>query len=97
MREILQLQLKTKEDQLSLVNKRIRIAREIEKKNMGVSWEEMQEFLGHEYQHSEQQEDREQQLIDPALFVQISADLSALEKRLGKEIEKLRSQLAKMG
>lgn len=96
MKEILELQIKTKEDQLSLINRRIRISREIEKKNMGASWEEMQEFLGHSYQNIEEVEDKDQQLIDPALFVQISADLAVSERRIRKEIEKLKSQLAKL-
>lgn len=96
MKEILELQLKTKEDQLRLVENRIRIAQEIESKNMGASWEEMQEFLGHSYEHIEEIEDGGEQLIDPVLFSEMSNNLIMTAKRVKKDIEKLKISLAKM-
>lgn len=97
MKELLELQLKTKENQLSLIEKRIRIAQDIERKNMGASWEEMQEFLGHSYQHVEETEDRGEQLIDPVIFIEMSDSLALTAKRIKKDIEKLRGSLAKLG
>jgi len=96
MKEILELQLKTKEDQLGLVEKRIRIAQGIESKDMGASWEEMQEFLGHSYERIEEIEDRGEQLIDPVLFAEMSNSLVVTAKRIKKDIEKLKSSLAKL-
>lgn len=96
MKEILELQLKTKEDQLALIEKRIRIAQGIENKNMGASWEEMQEFLGHSYEHIEDLGAREEQLIDPALFAEMSNSLVVTAKRINKDIEKIKSSLAKL-
>lgn len=92
MKEIIELQLKSKEDQLELVERRIRIAQEIESKNMGVSWGEMQEFLGHSYEHMEETEDK----IDPALFAEMSNSLVVTSKRIKKDIEKLKNSLAKL-
>ncbi|WP_407428233.1 hypothetical protein [Arcticibacter sp.] len=96
MKEIIELQLKTKEDQLVLVEKRIRIAQRIESKNMGASWDEMQEFLGHSYEHIEGVENSGEQLIDPVLFVEMSNSLVVSAKRIKKDIEKLKSSLAKL-
>lgn len=96
MKELLELQLKTKENQLDLIEKRILIAQRIEKKNMGATWEEMQEFLGHSYQHVDEVEDRGEQLIDPVLFVEMSDNLVQTTKRIKKDIEKLRTSLAKL-
>lgn len=96
MKEILELQLKTKEDQLALIEKRIRIAQGIENKKMGASWEEMQEFLGHSYEHIEDLGDKEEQLIDPALFAEMSNSLAVTAKRINKDIEKIKNSLAKL-
>lgn len=96
MKELLELQLKTKENQLDLIEKRILIAQRIEKKNMGATWEEMQEFLGHSYQHADEAEDRGEQLIDPVIFVEMSDNLVQTAKRIKKDIEKLSISLAKL-
>lgn len=96
MKELLKLQLKTKENQLDLIEKRILIAQRIEKKNMGASWEEMQEFLGHSYQHVDEVADRGEQLIDPVLFVEMNANLVETARRIRKDVEKLRASLAKL-
>lgn len=96
MKEILELQLKTKEDQLVLVERRIRIAQEIESKAMGASWEEMQEFLGHSYEHIGEVEERGEQLIDPVLFAEMSNSLVVTANRIRKDIAKLKSSLEKL-
>jgi len=96
MKEILELQLKMKEDQLGLSEKRIQIAQGIESKGMGASWEEMQEFLGHSYEHIGDIEDRGEQLIDPVLFAEMSNSLVVTAKRIKKDIEKLKSSLEKL-
>lgn len=95
MKEYLELQIKLKEKQLALIEKRIRIAGEIERKNMGVSWEEMQEFLGHSYENLEGVEESGEKLIDPDLFIRISADLVITGKRIKKDIEKIKIELNK--
>lgn len=96
MKDYLELQKKMKEKQLALIEKRVRIAAEIEKKNIGVSWEEMQEFLGHSYENLEGVEERGEQLIDPDLFIRISADLVNTEKRIKRDIEKIKIELNKL-